>query len=102
MALRIFETDEAKYFFGFSTHWGYPKGLFDAVDFKDLDFMVLESGSTSVEEREKLLWHPQYREVIERIYTENVGLGIYTVDCVPSQTIADAEKIVDEGVITIM
>lgn len=45
MALRVFETADAKYYLGLGNHLSSSAPIFKGVNLGSLDFMVLESGS---------------------------------------------------------
>ncbi|MBI4151982.1 hypothetical protein HY496_03350 [Candidatus Woesearchaeota archaeon] len=90
MALRTFETQDARYYLGLGDHRCSSLPLFEDVDFQSLDFLVLESGGLT--EPLELVEHPQYSELLARWQTENKGAKIYSVDP-PVQNIDSAELI---------
>ncbi len=42
MTLRVFETNDAKYYLGLGNHFFSNAPIFEEVDFSSIDFMVLE------------------------------------------------------------
>lgn len=81
MVLRIFETDDAKYYLGLGNHISSSAPLFEEVDFSELDFLVLEDSGVSPDFLKNYLEQDQYRELYRRICTENANCSIYGVDC---------------------
>lgn len=84
MSLRIFETDEAKYYLGLGNHLASSEPIFRNVDFSNLDFFVFEDfirknqDSSFLEdciERDR-----QYKDLFRRIEAENPKIRIYGVD----------------------
>lgn len=83
MVLRIFETEEAKYYLGLGNHLESSAPLFEGVDFSEIDFLVLENGLFSSEEFLGFLQSNSfYGELYDKIYSENPTLSIYTVDMI--------------------
>ncbi|MDP3639990.1 MAG: hypothetical protein Q8R53_02185 [Nanoarchaeota archaeon] len=98
MVLRIFETDEAKYYLGLGNHLESSAPLFEEVDFSELDFMVFEDGGGSAEELlEYFFALPQYKALYPRILRENPHMGVYGVDCNPEPDLSAAVEHVKQG-----
>ena len=82
MVLRIFETEEAKYYLGLGNHLESSAPLFEDVDFSELDFIVLENGGMSTTDFFDDLTNIQYSELSGQI-SEHPSLPIYAVDFTP-------------------
>ena len=85
MALRIFDTNDARYYLGLGNHISSSESLFHDVNFSNLDFIVFEDADGKLENgkpalEEMLLTHTQYKNVYKRISRENPQLPIYGVD----------------------
>ena len=52
MTLRIFETEQAKYYLGLGDHLESSAPLFEEVDFSSIDFMVLEDNPQHLSHQE--------------------------------------------------
>ncbi len=92
MALRTFETADAKYYLGLGNHETSSAPIFEDVDLGSLDFMVLESCYLS--SPLKLINHPQYYELTKRYRDENRSATMYAVDYAPPRIIKGCEMYV--------
>lgn len=98
MVLRIFETDEAKYYLGLGNHLESSAPLFEEVDFSELDFMVFEDGGSSADDfLEYFFARPHYRAPYLRILRENSHMGVYGVDCDPNPSFGARVEDVKQG-----
>ncbi len=78
MALRIFETKDAKYYLGLGNHFSSSLNIFEDVDFSDIDFMVFEGiGHITPNLYQNF---PQYSELYKKITKDNPEINIYCVD----------------------
>ena len=90
MPLRIFDTEDARYYLGLGNHITSSELLFRDIAFSSLDFMVFEDGDGRSEDckpalEEMLVTHPQYKGVYKRISEENPQLPIYGIDVRPEK-----------------
>ena len=79
MTLRVFETDDAKYYLGLGRHDKPSAPLFEKVDFSTIDFMVLE-GAPDEFDIANTLGFLQYSDLMKRALKENPNLPFYSVD----------------------
>ncbi len=75
MALRVFETADAKYYLGLGEHTTSSAPIFEDVDVRNLDFMVLEGGFLNTPER--IQYQRQYHDLYQRIKEQT---KVYDVD----------------------
>ncbi len=81
MTLRIFETDDAKYYLGLGRHNTSSKPIFEDLDFSGIDFIVFEDICFDPKTLEKHLIHgEQYSELYDKIINENPHISVYGVD----------------------
>jgi len=81
--LRIFETEEAKYYLGLGRHTTSSEPIFEDVDFSQLDLLVLEEDGISRTGLLKHIRNLQYNDLYERVRIENPNLKVYGVDINP-------------------
>lgn len=82
MGIRVFETEDARYYLGLGCHLSSSDSIFKDVNFKDIDFLVLEdSGGGSVR---RLTTHRQYAALERRAISEHPEIRFYCVDVWPS------------------
>ena len=78
MTLRIFETDDAKYYLGLGNHLSSSAPIFEGVDFSSIDFMVLEFNPGAFDE--SVLKKRPYQELTEKVMKDNPKIPFYSVD----------------------
>ncbi len=78
MALRTFETDTAQYYLGLGNHATSSAPIFEDVDVKSLDFLVLEGNGSTFKTHSDIFERTQYRE-FEKLQ-EEFHFPIYLVD----------------------
>ncbi len=81
MALRKFETENARYYLGLGNHTTSSNNIFEDIDFLEIDLLVFEDtpGLCSLDEIES---NHQYEELYSRAIRENPRVSIYGVDII--------------------
>ncbi len=91
MALRTFETADAKYYLGLGRHDTSSAPIFEDVNLGSLDFMVLENGNMNLERSSRVLRQQQYAELCSRLKLENPEAAIYCVDYKTNEFLTTSE-----------
>ncbi|MFH0752866.1 MAG: twin-arginine translocation signal domain-containing protein [archaeon] len=83
MALRVFETGDAKYYLGLGNHAMSSAIIFDDVDFSKIDMFIFEDVGNPRCLMDLSHGHKQYRDLYNRAVGINPGIAIYGVDVNP-------------------
>lgn len=78
MALRTFETADAKYYLGLGNHFTSSAPIFEDIDLEKLDFLVLEGDGSTFRSPSDIFALPQYAEFEE--LQQQFHFPIYLVD----------------------
>ncbi len=92
MALRTFETNTARYYLGLGNHATSSAPIFEDVDVKSLDFLVLEGGALNTPEQ--FQYNRQYYDLYQRLKEETT---VYDVDFGPSKSMLRFSWFIETG-----